>query len=304
MKKTIYLAGGCFWGVDAYYFDMKGILSTETGYANGHTANPTYEDVCAGSTGFAEVVKVEYDDEIISLDDILIHYFRIVDPTSLNRQGMDFGEQYRTGIYYVDDEDYPIIRKRLDRTQDFYNKKIVVEADILRTYYPAEDYHQKYLQNNVNGYCHINLSLKYVEISAEEKRLDVYTEEEKNDLRLKTKLSDIQYAVTQNGATEPPFDNEYWDHFERGVYCDIIDEEELFSSEDKLLSSSGWPLFSRPIDESRLIYIDDLSSGEEKVKVKAKKSGSHLGYLVDDESEKESGKRYCINSAALVFKST
>ncbi len=302
MNKTIYLAGGCFWGVDAYYYKMKGIVSTETGYANGSVENPTYEDVCRGSTGFAEVVKVVYDDAVISLDDVLIHYFRIVDPTSVNRQGADFGEQYRTGIYYVDDDDVDCIGKRLRRTQDFYKKKIVVEVKKLENYYTAEDYHQKYLQYNTRGYCHVNLSLKDVEISEEEKRIKVYTEEEKRMIDLKSRLSDLQYGVTQNADTEPPFDNEYWDHFEEGVYLDIIDGEELFSSEDKFQSSCGWPAFSKPISEDKLTYVEDLSLGMKRVEVRAKKSGSHLGHVFNDGPSETGGRRFCINSAAIVFR--
>ena len=156
MKKIV-LAGGCFWGVEEFISRINGVISTEVGYANGRTENPTYEDVCTKNTFFAEVCFVEYDENILSLEELLNEYWQIVDPTTLNRQGPDLGSQYRTGIYYIDESDLDIILKSKENNQKNYEKKIVTEVLPLTNYYKAEDYHQKYLKKNPNGYCHIKL---------------------------------------------------------------------------------------------------------------------------------------------------
>lgn len=157
MKKII-LAGGCFWGVQEYYSRINGVINTEVGYANGRTQNPTYEEVCNKNTGFAEVCYVEYDETIISLDEILSKFWAVVNPVSLNRQGNDVGSQYRSGIYYFDEADVEAIRGSIEELQKSYDKKIVTEVKPVENYYKAEEYHQDYLKKNPNGYCHIQLS--------------------------------------------------------------------------------------------------------------------------------------------------
>jgi methionine-S-sulfoxide reductase len=160
MKKSeIYVAGGCFWGVEHFMNLIKGVISTETGYANGNTENPTYDEVCHNNTGHAETVRIIYNEDEISLEKILSLFFKIIDPTSLNRQGNDVGTQYRTGIYYTKIEDLPIIKKMINQLSNGYEKPIVVEISELKNFYPAEDYHQKYLQKNPAGYCHIHPEL-------------------------------------------------------------------------------------------------------------------------------------------------
>lgn len=153
----IVLAGGCFWGMEAYFKRLKGVLKTEVGYANGETVNPTYEEVCKNITGHAEVLKLEFDLDQISLDDLLTHFFKVIDPTLLNRQGGDIGSQYRTGIYYVDERMLPTLESALRKEQEKYEKPIVTELLPLQSYYVAEEYHQKYLDKNPHGYCHIPL---------------------------------------------------------------------------------------------------------------------------------------------------
>jgi methionine-S-sulfoxide reductase len=153
--KEIYLAGGCFWGVEKYLSLIKGVVSTEVGYANGSTENPTYEDVCYRNTGHAETVKVLYNPDELSLERILSLYYEIIDPLAKNKQGNDIGTQYRTGIYYVDDRDRGVIENSLKDLQRRYDKPIMVEMMPLQNYYPAEEYHQKYLDKNPGGYCHI-----------------------------------------------------------------------------------------------------------------------------------------------------
>lgn len=157
--REIYLAGGCFWGVEEYYSRLEGIVETNVGYANGHKENPSYRQVCTGSTGHVETTYIKYDESIISLETILTKFFRIIDPTLLNRQGGDIGNQYRTGIYYTDSKDLSIIDKILEEEKKKYDSPIVTEILPLTVYYEAEDYHQKYLKKNPGGYCHIDMSL-------------------------------------------------------------------------------------------------------------------------------------------------
>lgn len=154
MKKIV-LAGGCFWGVEAFFSSIKGVVSTKVGYANGNIENPTYEMVCHYDTGYAEACRVEYDDSKISLEKLLENYWKIVDPTVVNRQGHDVGSQYRTGIYYVYNEDLPVILKSKKEEQMKYSKAIVTEIEMLKSFYIAEEYHQEYLKKNPHGYCHI-----------------------------------------------------------------------------------------------------------------------------------------------------
>jgi peptide-methionine (S)-S-oxide reductase len=155
--KKIVLAGGCFWGVEEFLSRIPGVISTEVGYANGRTLNPTYEDICYKNTYFAEVCEVTYDENKLSLSTLLDKFWTIIDPTALNRQGPDVGSQYRSGIYYLDESDLDIILKSKENQQQNHVKKIVTEVKPLENYYIAEDYHQKYLKKNPGGYCHIKL---------------------------------------------------------------------------------------------------------------------------------------------------
>lgn len=157
--KEIYLASGCFWGVEEYFSRINGVVDTEVGYANGTVENPTYKQVCTGITGHAETTYIKYDENIISLESLLERFWRIIDPTSLNKQGGDIGNQYRTGIYYVNEEDLQVIERSLEEIKPKYNKPIVTEILPLKSFYDAEEYHQDYLKKNPGGYCHIDMNL-------------------------------------------------------------------------------------------------------------------------------------------------
>jgi methionine-S-sulfoxide reductase len=157
MKKII-LAGGCFWGVQAYYDKVSGVKATEVGYIDGDFPNPTYEQVCNGSN-HAEAVKIEYNSDEVSLRKLLDHFFQIIDPTLVNRQGNDIGRQYRTAIFYDTEEDFQFIKNYIDKIKSNYKKEIKTEIKPASEFYPAEAYHQKYLKKNPCGYCHIDLSL-------------------------------------------------------------------------------------------------------------------------------------------------
>ena len=157
--KDIYLAGGCFWGTEHYFKQIQGVVLTEVGFANGHTENPTYQEVYTDQTGFAETVFVRFYPDVVSLEFLLQIFFKAIDPTSLNRQGHDEGTRYRTGIYYKDAEDLPIIYKVYQEEQKSYSLPLVVEKQPLENFYKAEEYHQDYLDKNPDGYCHLPLSL-------------------------------------------------------------------------------------------------------------------------------------------------
>lgn len=286
--KKIYLAGGCFWGVDAYFSKLPGVMVTVSGYANGKLKNPSYEDVKTGETGFAETVFVEYNPKILSLEDLLNHYFDIVNPITLNRQGFDVGTQYRSGIYYVDDTDLKVIEKFLAKEQKNYTEPIVTEVKKLKNFYEAEEYHQKYLEKNPQGYCHINLS-------SVQKYKKPFSEE------LKEKLTDIQYKVTQENATERPFTSPYENKFEDGIYVDVVTGEPLFSSKDKYDAGCGWPSFTKPIKKKMVKEKADVSIGMKRTEVRSSFGDSHLGHVFDDGPKDKGGKRFCINGAALRF---
>jgi peptide methionine sulfoxide reductase msrA/msrB len=292
--KEIVLAGGCFWGVERYLSLIPGVIETEVGYANGITPGPTYKKVCEGDSGYAEAVLVRYDRDKLSLTEILTLFYKVIDPTSLNRQGNDAGEQYRTGVYYKNEEDAPIVKGSLTLLGESLKEKVVVEAEPLYNFYPAEEYHRKYLVKNPGGYCHIPLS-RFKEAS-QYKGQGFPKEEE-----LKKRLSPIQYEVTQHSATEPPFKNEYFDKFEKGIYVDVVDGTPLFLSTRKFESGCGWPSFSKPIKEDALSEIPDLSFGRVRTEVRGKSSGSHLGHVFQDGPSELGGIRYCINSASLRF---
>lgn len=293
MKKTIYLAGGCFWGTEHLFSLIDGVEKTQVGYANSDVPDPSYKMVCTGRTGAAETVEVVYDDTKIGLSELLIIYFRSIDPTSVNRQGNDVGSQYRTGIYYVDSEDLPVIEAVVATVARRYAQPLAVEVEPLRNFYPAELYHQEYLYKNPGGYCHIDPTL-FREVKNRKSVANEKTE-------LRARLTPLQWEVTQNGATEQPFINEYDHEFRPGIYVDITDGTPLFISSKKYDSGCGWPAFSRPIDSSLITEHRDTSFGRERIEVRSASSGAHLGHVFPDGPITDGGQRYCINSASLRF---
>ena len=296
--RDIYFAGGCFWGVEAYMARIYGVYDTTSGYANGKTENPSYKDVCYNNTGHAEAVHVRYDPEYVSLRTLLHYYFKIIDPTSINKQGNDEGSQYRTGIYYVDERDGEVIHQYIAEEQAKYEAPIVVEVQPLEQYFLAEEFHQDYLDKNPGGYCHIDLSL-----ADAPPEVDVNPEdyERLSDEELKKKLNDEQYDVTQESATERAFTGDYYDNHEKGIYVDITSGEPLFTSTDKYDSGCGWPSYTKPIDPDVIVYHDDAKYGLNRVEVRSRVGDAHLGHVFEDGPEDRGGLRYCINSAALEF---
>lgn len=293
--KKIYLAGGCFWGLEAYLERVYGVADAVSGYANGTTENPSYEDLVYRNSGHAETVEVTYDPSKVSLDRLLMYYLKVVDPTGLNQQGNDRGIQYRSGVYYTDDKEKAVIEKVLAEEQKKYDKDIVVEVLPLEHFYMAEEYHQDYLAKNPNGYCHIDIT------QADEPLIDAGKYPKPSDEVLRKTLTDIQYKVTQENQTEYAFSNEYWDSKEKGLYVDVVSGEPLFTSTDKFDSGCGWPSFSKPISKNVVTYLEDNSYNMKRTEVRSRSADSHLGHVFEDGPKELGGLRYCINSASIRF---
>ncbi len=295
--QKIYLAGGCFWGVEEYFSRIEGVIDAVSGYANGDTENPTYEDVVSQSTGYTETVEVTYDETVVSLEQLIGYYLKVVNPVSLNQQGNDKGDNYRSGIYYIRETDEVIIATILSLEQNVYNNAIVVENLPLRSFYTAEEYHQDYLKKNPNGYCHIDLNA-YLEET-------IYINPENypkpSDAYLKEHLTEAQYQVTQMNDTDQAFSNEYYDNKEAGIYVDVATGEPLFSSRDKFDSGCGWPSFTRPIVEEVVVYKTDTSYNMVRYEVRSRVGDSHLGHVFEDGPKEKGGLRYCINSSSINF---
>ena len=289
----IYLAGGCFWGLEEYFSRISGVLQTSVGYANGQVETTNYQLI--KETDHAETVQVIYDEKVVSLREILLYYFRVIDPLSVNQQGNDRGRQYRTGIYYLDEEDLPTINTVVREQELLNGRKIAVEVEKLRHYILAEDYHQDYLKKNPGGYCHIDVR------DAEKPLIDAANYEKPSQAVLRENLSEESYRVTQEAATEAPFSNAYDQTFEEGIYVDITTGEPLFFAKDKFASGCGWPSFSRPISKELIHYYQDLSHGMERIEVRSRSGNAHLGHVFTDGPQELGGLRYCINSASLRF---
>ena len=289
----IYLAGGCFWGLEEYFSRISGVLQTSVGYANGQVEITNYQLI--KETDHAETVQVIYDEKVVSLREILLYYFRVIDPVSVNQQGNDRGRQYRTGIYYKDEEDLPTINTVVREQELLIGRKIAVEVEKLRHYILAEDYHQDYLKKNPGGYCHIDVR------DAEKPLIDAANYEKPSQAILRESLSEESYRVTQEAATEAPFSNAYDQTFEEGIYVDITTGEPLFFAKDKFASGCGWPSFSRPISKELIHYYQDLSHGMERIEVRSRSGNAHLGHVFTDGPRELGGLRYCINSASLRF---
>ena len=289
----IYLAGGCFWGLEEYFSRISGVLQTSVGYANGQVETTNYQLI--KETDHAETVQVVYDEKAVSLREILLYYFRVIDPLSVNQQGNDRGRQYRTGIYYLEEANLPTVNTVVREQELLIGRKIAVEVEKLRHYILAEDYHQDYLKKNPGGYCHIDVR------DAEKPLIDAANYEKPSQAVLRENLSEESYRVTQEAATEAPFSNAYDQTFEEGIYVDITTGEPLFFAKDKFASGCGWPSFSRPISKELIHYYQDLSHGMERIEVRSRSGNAHLGHVFTDGPQELGGLRYCINSASLRF---
>lgn len=297
-EKIIYLAGGCFWGMEKLMQSIPGVLDAVSGYANGSgEADANYKTVCTGRTGFRETVRVSYDPNRVSLDQLLFAYFEVIDPAAVNRQGHDTGTQYQAGVYYADTESQATV-ERIFAIERARTPHFAVESGPLRNFFPAEEYHQDYLDKNPGGYCHI----PFVDIARLSKgTIDAGRYARPREERISSDLTPEQYAVTQKSATEPPFTSEFYENTAKGLYVDVVTGEPLFTSEDKYASSCGWPAFTKPVEPSVVVSREDWSHGMHRVEVRSRAGNSHLGHIFEGDSESPNGTRYCVNGAALRF---
>lgn len=298
MKKLATFAGGCFWCMFKPFSNYEGIEKIVAGYTGGEDENPNYEKVCQEITGHLEAIQLTYDDELVNYEDLLNIFWKQIDPTDTGGQFNDRGNRYKTAIFYHDDLQKELAfksKKELEESNLFENP-IVTKILPAQTFYIAEEYHQDYYKKEPIHYeMYYKGSGRYDFIKTH------WDKNNKNRENLKSKLSPIQFEVTQNDKTEPAFNNEYWDNKEEGIYVDVVSGEVLFTSKEKFDSGCGWPSFTKPISKNVLREKSDFSHGMYRTEVRSTKANSHLGHVFDDGPKEDGGLRYCINSAALRF---